>query len=96
MSEQVTRHRGGGRNGDGQWTPGSDAPLTPLEVAPGGGAPYAERAREGETAAFTVYFAPGTDITTEDELTVRGKRFGIVVNDWGVGGVEVLCTRGQG
>lgn len=96
MSEQVTRHRGGGRNGDGQWIPASTDPLTPLEIAPGGGTPYAERAREGETTAFTVYFAPGTDLTTEDELSVRGKRFSIIVNDWGIGGLEVLCTRGQG
>lgn len=99
MSEQVVRHRGGGRDEDGKLTAAVDVPLTAMEVAPGGGSAYAERAREGETIAFTVYFAPGTDLTNSDELTVRGQRFSIIVNDWrasGRGGLEVLCTRSQG
>lgn len=99
MSEQVIRHRGGGRDENGQWQPPADEPLTPIVVAPGGGAQYTERGRDGETVAFVVYFPTGTDLVSSDELTVRGKRFPIIVNDWrasGRGGLEVLCTMGQG
>lgn len=99
MSEQVIRHRDGGRDEDGQWDPGGDEPLTAMEVAPGGGSKFTERARDGETVACTVYFRLGTDITNDDALTVRGERFSIVVNEWrsgSRGGLEVLCTRGQG
>lgn len=70
-----------------------------------------DRARDGEDIACTVYLnspAPVvvdgqitgyTDLLDSDELTVRGKRFRIIVNDWsmqGRGGLEVLCKRGQG
>ena len=99
MSEQVIRHRGGGRDEDGKLTESINTPLTAMEIAPGGGSKYVERAREGETIAFTVYFMPGTDLTNSDELTVRNQRFSIIVNDWrsaGRGGLEVLCTRSQG
>lgn len=42
-----------------------------------------------------------TDLTNSDELTVRQERFQIIVNEWRLsedtpGGLEVLCTRGQG
>jgi len=97
--EQVIRHRGASRDEDGKWTPGSDDPLTALEVAPGGGSQSAQQAREGETIACTVYFQTGADVINSDELTVRGERFPIIVNDWrsgGRGGLEVLCKRGQG
>lgn len=99
--EQVTRHRGGGRDENSELTPTSDAPLLALAVAPGGGSEYTERGRNGETVACTVYFAKGVDVVNGDELTVRGERFGVVVNDWrspwtSRGGLEVLCTRGQG
>lgn len=93
------RHRGGGRDENGQLIPSVDAPLTAIEIAPGGGSMFVERAREGETIVFTVYLLPGTDLVNSDELTVRGQRFSIIVNDWrsgGRGGLEVLCTRGQG
>lgn len=101
MSEQVIRHREGGRDENGQWIPGSNTSLTSRGIAPGGGAEHAERLREGETIACTVYFSPGTDIVNSDELTVRGERYAIIVNDWrspwtAFGGLEVLCTRGQG
>lgn len=99
MSEQVTRHRGGGRDENGELIEATDAPLTAIAVAPRGGSESAERARDGETIACTVYFVPGTDVVNSDELTVRGERFGVIVNDWlleGRGGLEVLCTRGQG
>lgn len=103
MSEQVIRHRGGGRDEDGKWTLGSDVSLTPIGIAPGGAAqgqrPTIDQGREGEILACTVYFPVGTDIVNSDEITVRGERFNIIVNDWllaGRGGLEVLCTRGQG
>ncbi|OHU38203.1 hypothetical protein [Mycobacteroides chelonae] len=104
MSEQVIRHRGGGRDENGKLTPATDTTLTAIAVAPGSGSQSGqghrqERARSGEDIARTVYFDPGTDLTNSDELTVRGNRFPIIVNDWmlsGLGGLEVLCTRGQG
>ncbi|MGH3954523.1 MAG: hypothetical protein ACRDTI_10855 [Mycobacterium sp.] len=105
MSEQVIRHRGPGRDENSQLTPATDTTLTPIAVAPGGGSSQSgqgdriARARSGEDIACTVYFDPGTDIINSDELTVRGSRFRIIVNDWmlsGRGGLEVLCTRGQG
>lgn len=100
MSEQVIRHRGRTRDENGKLTPEvPDAPLTPLVVAPGGGSEFVERGRDGESTAFTVYLPLGTDIKNTDELTVRGDRFSIIVNDWrasGRGVVEVLCNRGQG
>lgn len=103
MSE-VIRHRGSSRDENGQWNPAGDVPLTPLVIAPGGGSEYTERGRDGETIDYTVYFAAGTDLVSSDELTVRGNRYSIIVNDWqagdfqsgGLGGLEVLCTRGQG
>ncbi|SKS24723.1 Uncharacterised protein [Mycobacteroides abscessus subsp. bolletii] len=104
MSEQVIRHRGGGRDENGQLTPATDTTLTAIAVAPGSGSQTGqghrqERARSGEDIACTVYFNSGTDLINSDELTVRGNRYPIIVNDWilsGRGGLEVLCTRGQG
>lgn len=97
--ETVTRHRGGGRDENGQLITATNETLRPIAVAPGGGTQNVERLRDGETIACTVYFNLGTDIVNSDELTVRGERFRIVVNDWslgGRGGVEVLCVRAQG
>jgi hypothetical protein len=99
VSEEVIRHRGGERDENGQWQAAGNVPLTAMLVAPGGGSEYTERGRDGETVAFVVYFRSGTDLTSADELSVRGQRFSIIVNDWragGRGGLEVLCTRGQG
>ena len=99
MSEAVIRHRGRGRDENGQLTAeAAPFPLQPIGVAPGGGSDRLDRGRSGEDIAYTVYFPTGTDIVNSDELTVRGERFRIVVNDWllGRGGLEVLCTRGQG
>lgn len=72
-----------------------------IAVAPGGGGDRVGKSRSGEDIACTVYFPIGTDIANSDQLTVRGTRFQIVVNDWRidanpVGGLEVLCIRGQG
>lgn len=110
MSEQVIRHRGTGRDENGKLTAeGSSVPLTAIGVAPGtggtsagssGGSDRIERGRTGEDTRCVVYFDPGTDLINSDELTVRGKRYrSITVNEWnmnGCGGLEVLCTRGQG
>lgn len=75
-------------------------------------APRLDRGRDGEDITCTVFFdspipvldedgrvSGYTDIVNGDELTVRGDRFRIIVNDWsleGMGGLEVLCVRGQG
>jgi hypothetical protein len=102
MSEQVIRHRGGGRDENGQLITATDVALTPIAIAPGGGQEIVERERNIETIACTVYFTLGTDVVNSDLLTVRGERFNVVVNEWrspwagSVGGLEVLCTRGQG
>lgn len=109
MSEQVIRHRGVQRDEDGRITDPSspDAALTAICVAPGsggtsagtsGGADRLERGRSGEDTQCVVYFPAGTDIKNSDELTVRNERYRIVVNNWfvGRGGLEVVCTRGQG
>lgn len=99
MSEQVLRHRGGGRDENGQLVAASSTTLLAIGVAPRGGSTRADRGRTGEDVACTVYFPFGTDVKDGDELTVRGKKYRIIVNDWqmqGRGGVEVLCVRGQG
>lgn len=101
MSETVTRHRGAVRDEDGKLVTGGDAPLQAFAVAPGGGSQQVERGRDGENIACTVYFTSFVDLTNADELTVRGERYPIIVNEWrspktGRGGLEVLCTRGQG
>lgn len=108
MAEQVIRHRGARRDENGQLTADSSVPLTAFAVAPGtggasagtsGGSDRRERGRTGSDSAYVVYFLGGADVVSDDELTVRGKRYNITVNDWhfdGLGGLEVLCTRGQG
>ncbi len=98
--EQVIRHRGGGRDENGQITLATNTTLTAIGVAPRGGTESLQRGRDGEEIACTVYFAKGADVVNSDELTVRGERFRIIVNDWratsALGGLEVLCIRGQG
>ena len=101
-SETVTRHRGAVRDEDGKFTSESEpVTLTAIAVAPGGGSDRSSNGREGEDIACKVYFASGVDIANGDELTVRGQRFQVVVNDWqlgtsATGGLEVLCVRSQG
>lgn len=100
-SEEVIRHRGGQRDEDGKLSTGASATLMAIAVAPGGGSDRAERSRSGEDIDCIVYFPLDTDIVNGDELTVRGQRFQIVVNNWQIGssttgGVEVLCKRSQG
>lgn len=99
MSEQVIRHRGPGRDENDELVDGANTPLLAIAVAPGGGTRTVERSRDGETVACTVYLPLGTDLTDADELTVRNERYRIIVKGWemqGRGGLEVLCTRGQG
>lgn len=102
VTETVTRHRGASRDEDGRYIPGSDAPLEAFAVAPTGGYHQVQETREGENIACTVYFTEFVDLTNADELTVRSERYAIIVNEWRppwpsvVGGLEVLCTRGQG
>lgn len=109
MSETVIRHRGARRDENGKLiTAPSSVPLTAFSVAPGtggtsagtsGGSDRRERGRTGSDSAYVVYFLGAADVVSDDELTVRGNRYQITVNDWhqgGRGGLEVLCTRGQG
>lgn len=103
MTEQVIRHRGYTRDTKGKYTGGTDVPLQAIEVAPGASnrqGRVIQQARDGETIAATVYFEPGTDVQDGDDLTVRNMRYRTIVNGWlpddGLGGFEVLCTRGQG
>jgi hypothetical protein len=98
----VTRHRGGGRDDNGQLVAASTATLNAFAVAPGGGQHQTGRARDGETIACVVYFTSFPDLTNADELTVNGDRYHIIVNEWRspwgstIGGLEVLCSRGHG
>lgn len=102
--EQVIRHRGGGRDENGEIVTATDTSLTAIGVAPGiypapGSQETISKGRDSETIGAVVYFPPGTDVVNSDELTVRGERYRIVVNDWrmqGLGGLEVVCSRGQG
>lgn len=107
MTEQVIRHRGGGRDEDGKLidtSQESSVPLTAIGVAPGWYPAVTSRerisdGRDGEDIGAVVYFPLGTDLVNSDELTVRGERYRIVVNEWqvqGRGGLEVVCARGQG
>lgn len=101
MSETTIRHRGGGRDEDGKWVAGSNDALEAFAVAPGGGAEYGARGRSGEAVSAVVFFVPPVDLTNDDELTVRGTRYRIVVNAWrsprtGRGGLEVLCSSAHG
>ena len=95
----MIRHRGGGSDEYGdprQWT---DAPLIASVVAPGASREYVERGRNGSNVAFTVYFRPAVDLVDADELTVRGARFTVEVDDWVFGsatGTVANCVRGQG
>ena len=101
-TEDVIRHRGAVRDEDGKFgTESEPVTIAAIAVAPGGGSDRATQSRTGEDIACTVYFPAGTDIVNSDELTVRGQRFRIVVNDWSLaasstGGVEVHCVRSQG
>lgn len=102
MSFTVIRHRGSSRDEDGKYVPGSDVSFEAFGVAPGAGHHLVQLGRDGEDIACTVYFTDFVDLVSSDELSVDGERFQIIVNKWvdpwgsPLGGLEVLCTRGQG
>ena len=95
--EPVIRHRGGGWDEDGKLIPSTTTTLKARKVAPGASSRWTARDHEGLCVALTVYFTSHVDLVNTDELTVRGERYQIVVNQWdlGRGLFEVLCTRGE-
>ncbi len=103
MSVTVTRHRGGGRDDDGNPIPWDDVDLTAQAVAPAAGSELVERARDGENIECVVYFRPAIDLTGADELTVDGKRYRVRIGQWrprrgraSRAGTVALCMRGEG
>lgn len=75
-----------------------------LAVAPGASPEHRDLARNGITIDVTVYLPPGTTITENDSVEVRGVRYQIEGRpiEWispfgtGPGGYEVLCRLVQG
>ncbi|WP_041559729.1 hypothetical protein [Nocardia farcinica] len=101
MSETVIRHRGGGFDDNGDPIPYTDVDLRARAVAPGATAEYQDRGRNGQTVEMTVYFYPAVDLTGSDELTVRGERYLVQVEQWKSPrtrrtGTVALCSRGEG
>lgn len=101
MSETVIRHRGGGMDGDGNPIPSTDIPLEATAVAPGATAEYLDRGRNGQRVEYSVYFYPAVDLVNDDELTVRGDRYLMQVEQWRSPrtrrtGTVALCSRGEG
>lgn len=101
MSEAVTRHRGGGYDDNDDPIAPDDEVLQATAVAPGASDEYQDRARNGESIAYSVYFVPEVDLNGSDELTVRGERFAVTVEHWrsprsGRSGTVALCTSGKG
>lgn len=101
MSETVIRHRGGGMDNDNNPRPWVDEPLRARAVAPGATAEYVDRGRDGQQVACSVYFWPAVDLTGDDELTVRGERYRVQVEQWRSprgrrAGTVALCSRGEG
>lgn len=101
MSESVTRHRGGGFDSDGDPIVGSDVDLPANAVAPGATREYVARGRDGSNVAYSVFFVPAVDLVDGDELTVRGKRFAVQVEQWrsprtSRSGTVAICTGGEG
>ncbi|WP_029931095.1 hypothetical protein [Nocardia otitidiscaviarum] len=101
MTETVTRHRGGGLDSDGNPMAWVDTPLTVRAVAPGATVEYVDRGRDGDRVDFTIYHVPELDITNRDEVTVRGRRCRVQVEQWisphtSRTGTVVLCSSGEG
>lgn len=101
MSETVVRHRGGGMDDDGNPVPSTDSDLTARAVAPGAAPEYLDRGRDGERVECTVYFHPAVDLANTDELTVRGSRYRVQVEQWrspytSRTGTVALCSAGRG
>lgn len=101
MSETVIRHRGGGMDADNNPIGWVDATLTVHAIAPGASAEYVERGRDGDRIEFSIYHVPELDITDRDEVTVRGRRCRVRVEQWksphtSRTGTVVLCSSGEG
>ena len=101
MSETVIRHRGGGMDDDGNPVPWVDTAIVVRAVAPGATAEYVDRGRNGQRVEYSIYTTPAVDITNEDEVTVRDRRFLVQVEDWRSPrtrrtGTVVLCSSGEG
>lgn len=101
MSETVIRHRGGGMDDNNNPVPWVDHPLEVRAVAPGATAEYIGRGRNGDRVEYSIFTTPAVDITNDDELTVRGRRFLVQVEDWrspytSRTGTVVLCSSGEG
>ncbi|WP_028477920.1 hypothetical protein [Nocardia sp. CNY236] len=101
MTEQVTRHRGGGYDSDGNQIPWDDTALAVWAVAPGTTAEYLDRGRDGDRVDYSIYHVPELDITNNDEVTVRGRRCRVQVEQWrsphtSRTGTVVLCSSGEG
>lgn len=103
MSIAVIRHRGGGKDDNDNPVPWTDHPLEAVEVEPGEGSEYVQRARDGESIECVVYFRPAVDLTGRDELTVDGERYKVRVGQWrprrgraSRAGTVAYCVRGEG
>lgn len=101
MTETVTRHRGGGYDNDGNPVPWEDAELVARGVEPGATVEYLDRGRDGQRVECSVYFSPAVDLTGADQLTVRGERYFVQVDQWRPRrgrrtGTVALCSRGEG
>jgi len=99
--ESVIRHRGGSMDDDGNPIPSTDTELTAKAVAPGATAEYIDRGRNGQRVEYSVYFRPAVDLVNADELTVRGDRYLVQVEQWrsprtSRTGTVALCSRGEG
>lgn len=97
----MIRHRGGGYDNDGNPIPSANEPLKANAVAPGATEEYLDRGRNGQRVEFSVYFQPAADLVNSDELTVRGDRYLVQVEQWrsprtSRTGTVALCTRGEG
>jgi hypothetical protein len=101
MAEPVTRWRGGGFDRDNNPVAWTSSALTAFAVAPGATEEYKDRGRNGDTVEYTVYFRPAVDLVNDDEMTVRGDRFAVQVEQWvspysSFTGTVALCTSGRG
>lgn len=101
MSETVIRHRGGGMDDDGNPVPWEDDPIIARAVAPGATVEYLDRGRNGSRVECSVYFVPAVDLVNADELTVRGERYLVQVEQWrsprtSRTGTVALCSAGVG
>lgn len=101
MTETVIRHRGGGMDDDGNAIPWTNLEMDASGIEPGASEEYRELGRNGQRVECSVYFEPAGDITSDDELTVRGTRYQAQVLLWKspddtCSGMVVLCTAGVG